>query len=67
MITYSIIDHPILQKLWTYVRQIYPRAMFDLFMTTPYDSELHFYPAPEVDDVYCCLYQKGAMKILEEF
>lgn len=50
-----------------YIKERYPKALFDAFFDTVFGTELQFWTDEKSENLFSCVMKDGTMEILEDF
>lgn len=50
-----------------YIKERYPKAVFDAFFDTVFGTELQFWTGEDSEDLFSCVMKDGTMEIVENF
>ena len=50
-----------------YIKERYPKAVFDAFFDTVFGTELQFWTSEKSEDLFSCVMKDGVMEIIEDF
>ena len=50
-----------------YIKERYPKALFDAFFDTAFGTELQFWTSEYSEDLFSCVMKDGTIEIVEDF
>lgn len=50
-----------------YIKERYPKAVFDAFFNTVFGTELQFWTSGDSEELFSCVMKDGTIKIVEDF